>query len=522
MLIFLFLLPLAAHMGNAQADPNHLPRLRARQNTANSTASRPTSTRTSASPTRAGSCTSQGWASCGSVCIDVAKGATCCDTRASYWCMPGTSCLFNGICCPNKVDRGACASISSLQLLGNIGSSTSVALKKTSPSSVKNTKVPTSFPTVDEDMVAPKKAAPSTTTYGPITATVGDNPVTLAFSGEVLPLQTVANHKPVPGRFKDAVLAALAGDPDTNAFGDLLAQAPSVFEGLEEGKEYYLFAPTTRFVVDFLMGLQDHPPGLVPRKVFADPNLSHQFAEKPKDGPDIKRVSTTLKTALVGKTKYADLGEGESARVVSNPTGSGDGSVEIVSGLGHSTLVHPDEILFEGGVIMKCDGFFTLPRAIETVFAGTSGRLWSTALQKADMLKEISGKSKVTIFAVQDSALDENEDLPGSDLSRYIHDGLSYTPGMSDQPCLPTRDGGSIRITTEGDDRFVNGIRISTSNVLAKNGVIHYLEGKIPRADKCPDPQKDPTDDSASSAVPLSMLTVLGLSAASLAMYLGV
>ena len=180
--------------------------------------------------------------------------------------------------------------------------------------------------------------------------------MTLSYSGEVLPLQTVANHKPAPSSFKDAVLAALAKDPETKAFGDFLTQAPSVFEGLEENKEYYVFAPTTQFVIDFLRHLRDNPRRLALRKVLVAPQNSQQFAEKPKGAADIKRVSTTLKTTLVGETKYVDLGAGEGARVVSNPTVGENGTVLITSGFGNSTLVYADEIPFEGGVIKKCDG----------------------------------------------------------------------------------------------------------------------------------------------------------------------
>jgi len=180
--------------------------------------------------------------------------------------------------------------------------------------------------------------------------------VTLSYSGKVLPLQTVANHKPAPSTFKDAVLVALAKDPATQAFGDFLTQAPSVFEGLEENKEYYVFAPTTQFIIDFLEHLQDNPQRLARRKVFVDPNVSQQFAEKPKGAPDIKRVPTTLQTTLVGETLYVDLGAGEGARVVSNPTISENGTVSITSGFGNSTLVYGDDIPFEGGVIKKCEG----------------------------------------------------------------------------------------------------------------------------------------------------------------------
>jgi len=82
----------------------------------------------------------------------------------------------------------------------------------------------------------------------------------------------------------------------------------------------------------------------------------------------------------------------------------------------------------------------------------------------------------VTIFAVQDSVLDP-ANLPGpADLNRLIYDGLSYTPDMSDGLCLTTRGGGSLRITRQGSNILVNGVRISRPNVISKNGVIQYLE----------------------------------------------
>ena len=120
--------------------------------------------------------------------------------------------------------------------------------------------------------------------------------------------------------------------------------------------------------------------------------------------------------------------------------------------------------------------FFTLPHALETVFANTSGRSWSTALQNANLLTQLSSQRMVTIFAVPDSNLDP-ANLPGSaDLNRLIYDGLLYTPDMSDGRCLSTKGGGSLHITRQGNDVLVNGVRISTPDVISKNGVIQYLE----------------------------------------------
>ena len=85
----------------------------------------------------------------------------------------------------------------------------------------------------------------------------------------------------------------------------------------------------------------------------------------------------------------------------------------------------------------------------------------------------------VTIFAVQDSILDPAH-LPVSDeLNKLIHEKLLYTPDMSDSDCIPTRGGGSLRITKSDDGKEirVNGVRITTPDVIFRNGVIHYLEG---------------------------------------------
>jgi len=145
----------------------------------------------------------------------------------------------------------------------------------------------------------------------------------------------------------------------------------------------------------------------------------------------------------------------------------------------------------------------------------------------------------VTIFALQDSVLDP-ANLPGSaDLNRLVHDGLSYAPDMNDGLCLSTRGGGSMRITRNGADILVNGVRVSTPNVIAKNGVIHYLEGvcypfsetallytklyiQIPPAEQCTTSGTggESSKKSASSVVVVSKMALLGLSIASFVVYL--
>ncbi|PUU82621.1 hypothetical protein B9Z19DRAFT_1154330 [Tuber borchii] len=209
MLVPILSLCLVVRIGNAHPEEGQpsITRLLARQNTATATAFKPPVT-----SSFYGSCKSHGWGQCGSLCIDSKNGATCCNPRISYRCIPGTYCLFDGLCCPNEVDPETCASNSGLKLPASFSrpakypSSTqasSTHLPISSSASKAPPKKPTttypepsSYPTVNEDSIAPTEAAPVTTTYGPITATLSNSPVTLSYSGEVLPLQTVANHKP--------------------------------------------------------------------------------------------------------------------------------------------------------------------------------------------------------------------------------------------------------------------------------------------------------------------------------------
>jgi uncharacterized surface protein with fasciclin (FAS1) repeats len=36
--------------------------------------------------------------------------------------------------------------------------------------------------------------------------------------------------------------------------------------------------------------------------------------------------------------------------------------------------------------------------------------------------------------------------------------------------------GATLAVTQTGNDLFVNGVKIIKSNVIAKNGVVHYME----------------------------------------------
>ncbi|KAI5785836.1 hypothetical protein EDC01DRAFT_617958 [Geopyxis carbonaria] len=332
----------------------------------------------------------------------------------------------------------------------------------------------------EEIAAAPPAASPINTEYPSFTAVVSSSTVALAYSGAVLPLQTPANHKPPPDSFRTGILAALASDPDTAAFGSLIASMPALFAALDPAKSYIFYAPGPAAVRALLASTPSSP--LSRRTVYLPPAVQQQAAARPAADIDLTRVAATLETALRGATAYVDLGPAQGARIVSLPADPTNGTTRIVSGLGRATLVHADSIKFKNNIVLKVDSFFTLPRLLSIVLAKTHGRVWSAALDAAGLLDDAQTRQGVTVFAVADANADAKKLERRAVLARMLVPQLAYSPELQDGTCLPTLDPESQLLVRreEGGDTSVNGVKIVKSNVIAKNGVVHYLEAVPP------------------------------------------
>jgi len=84
----------------------------------------------------------------------------------------------------------------------------------------------------------------------------------------------------------------------------------------------------------------------------------------------------------------------------------------------------------------------------------------------------------LTIFAVQDS---NKEQASKTTLERLIYEGLAYSPDLSDGSCLKMQGGGTMSVSRKNGEFVVNGAKVTKSDVITKNGVIHYMEKVIPQ-----------------------------------------
>ncbi|KAF8535237.1 FAS1 domain-containing protein, partial [Trichophaea hybrida] len=339
-----------------------------------------------------------------------------------------------------------------------------------SPNSTGEAQPPTTSSTKGDTINPP--AAVFTTTFSPVTATISGSEVIVTPTDEVVPLRLASSQRPAPPDFIADIMAALSSQPDLTIFTSMVSQAPEVLRSLNSTKKYYFFTPRDEDIASILARRQEDEDKYIPV------STTIHFAEMPEGERDLKIKEYTLVTALKGEVEYIALGDGEGARIVSQPPEETDGKIRIISGLGRVRNVKGEAIKFERGEIHKTDGFFTHPVGIEQTFENTGGKKFLSALETTGLLDTVNNTRKITIFAPQDSAFDGRGAPDEGELNRYIHGGLAFTPelGSRSESCYDSEGSTTLVVTLKGKDKFINGAKILKSNIIAKNGVIHYIE----------------------------------------------
>ena len=99
------------------------------------------------------------------------------------------------------------------------------------------------------------------------------------------------------------------------------------------------------------------------------------------------------------------------------------------------------------------------------------------AVVAAKLLDKFENSPGVTVFApVGEIPSDLNPN------THIISNFLGYTPNLLPGKTYPADSGARIDITFgPSGERLVNGKRLVKPNVVMKNGVVHFIEGVIPR-----------------------------------------
>jgi len=147
----------------------------------------------------------------------------------------------------------------------------------------------------------------------------------------------------------------------------------------------------------------------------------------------------------------------------------------------------------DNGVVHTVEGVLLPPwvdKSILDLVAENNPALNGLMQQDANIAKSLSGPGPFTVFAPSVDAIQEQlatlTELAGNDpdvitslLNYHVVEGVKASSDITDGLELPTVEGGNIIFKKEGDSVFVNDNEISSTDILAVNGIIHVVEGVL-------------------------------------------
>jgi uncharacterized surface protein with fasciclin (FAS1) repeats len=121
----------------------------------------------------------------------------------------------------------------------------------------------------------------------------------------------------------------------------------------------------------------------------------------------------------------------------------------------------------------------TLPEDIQATLKKTNGSAFEAKLAEAGQVENLRDFPKITIFALSDSDVASvgADKLTKSALDQHVILGfVSYTPDVVLDQLYDTASGGKVKITLKNGNYFINDVRVVQSNIITKNGIIHYVQ----------------------------------------------
>jgi uncharacterized surface protein with fasciclin (FAS1) repeats len=141
-------------------------------------------------------------------------------------------------------------------------------------------------------------------------------------------------------------------------------------------------------------------------------------------------------------------------------------------------------VKFNGGIIHVIDTVLTLPISDSKTAVAAGLTSLAGALTSAKLVDTVDNLKDVTIFAPSNDAFGAiGSALPGlttdqltSILTYHVVQGTVGYSSLLSNTTLKTVNGGTVTITVEGGNVFVNSARVIIPDVLVSNGVVHVID----------------------------------------------
>ena len=246
--------------------------------------------------------------------------------------------------------------------------------------------------------------------------------------------------------------------------------------------------------------LVDALKGDGPFTVFAPTDAAFDALEQAKPGTlaglSLQALTDALKYHVVSgaAVKAADLKNGQLVTMLNGSAAAID--LSSAKPKINGVTISMTDIVAKNGVIHVIDAVLLPPGDIIDVAtaAGSFGTL-AGALTAANLIDDLKGPGPFTVFAPTDAAFAKLSAVPAGDalMNVLLYHVLSGTVGPTDLKeggAATTLAGSPVLFSLNGGAK-VNNAQITTTNVVAKNGVIHVIDSVI----------VPPTDDVVATAI---------------------
>lgn len=234
--------------------------------------------------------------------------------------------------------------------------------------------------------------------------------------------------------------------------------------------------------------LVDALSGAGPFTVFAPTDAAFDAFEKANPGAlgklSVDDLTKILKYHVISgaSVKSTDLKDGQLAKTLAGPVVAVDLSGDKPK-VGGATVTMAD-VTASNGVIHVIDAILMPPKdIIEVATAAGKFTKLAEALTSANLVNDLKGEGPFTVFAPTDDAFAKLSAAPTGDalknvLLYHVVSGVAGPLDLKDKGLLTTLSGSPALVETMGGAKIA-GAKITQTNVVASNGVIHVIDTVI-------------------------------------------
>ncbi|KAK3485407.1 FAS1 domain-containing protein [Neurospora hispaniola] len=326
-----------------------------------------------------------------------------------------------------------------------------------------------------------------------------------------------------------ALSAATLASADTlintlqqNGFSDFASiyqdADPSILSSIDVGSNFIIYATNnTQSAVNSTLGRrrttsQSQRAAMSSVQNTASSSKKLRFKRQQANSP------AAVFQSLLSDPDIVNLGPGVNQSLVEKPVGDA-GVPTVFAGAGKAVPVVGDDIPFDAGVIRPVASLLEIPGAIPSTLSLFPNLSNLTALlTQSNLTGPVSETAGITVLAPEDSAFAAvnisaltDEQIVGILSQHVIVNYVGYSPLLKDGQVLNTLANDTITVAVRDSGVYFNGAKVTASDVIVENGVVHTVASLVGSGDG-----ENPPATGAAGRVGLDLKT-LGLGALSMA-----